>query len=342
MLRLLYAFGEADLAADFLHRVALIEYNGRENELLAEVLGLIGAADTGVFIPKLIEKHLGRRPNPVVALLTLAGRSGDKVADPAWRDAMRGAMESALSGLEAGIGAESKARARRESDRSRGSWFHRRADADSEDKWIDAQALCDLFVLAHRLELADAAVSAARAVVGHSEVVTPDRTLAMALLKMNERGGIADAMAYRVLWRRCADSLLARSATAPVEPSDWTVEVRTSCDCRLCVKLREFCRDPVERVQEFDPRGGAYLHLTGEIRRHHPELEYERNASVRADVLVCTKTRAGHLRRMEEYAEDVRRMESLLACAPDAERLDGEGARVERLERALAVGTGSA
>lgn len=251
---------------------------------------------------------------------------------------MRGAVESALSGLEAGLRAESEALARK---RARGPRLGSGWDDDSEDRWIDARALCDLFVLAHRLGLADEAVAAARAVAGHSEVVTPDRALVTALMKMHERGGIKDAEAYRVLWRGCVDSLLARSATAPAEP-DWTVEVRTSCDCGLCSKLREFCRDPDARVREFEAPDDKTWHFSHEIRRHHPELEYKLSRGAGTAALVCTKTRAGHLRRMEEYAEDVRRMESLLAAAPAAERHDGEGDGVARLERALAAGTDTA
>ena len=341
MLRLLHAFGDADLAADFLQRLAATYYDGSENEFLAKVLSLVAASEAGMFLPKLIEKHLGRRPNPVVALLALAGRSRDMMTDPARRDAMREAVGSALSGLEAALGVESDARAQRERERSRG-WYHRHGDPDSPDEWIDAQALCDLFVLAHRLELADEAGTAARAVVNHSSVVTPDRTLSTAVVDMHEHGGIGETAAYGLLWRRCVDSLLARSATAPVEPSDWIVEVEISCDCRLCAKLREFCLDPVLRVLEFECGRGEVWHLSEEIRRHHPELEYDFSRHPRSDELVCTKTRAGHLRRMEEYAEDLRRMESLLASAPDGERLDAEGGRVAGLERGIVAGAGSA
>ena len=336
MLRLLQALGQADLAADFLHHVALIDYDGGENESLAAVLDLIGAADAGVFMSKLVEKHLGRCPNAVVALLTLAGRRSDTPADAARRDAIRGAVGSALSGLEAGLRAESEARARSERERSRQGGFHSRKDNDSGDRWIDAQAICDLFVLAHRLGIADEAVAAARAVAGHSEVVTPDRSLVTALMKMHERGGIEDAEAYRVLWRRCVDYLLARSATGPVEPADWTVEVRTTCDCRICAKLREFCRDPVAQAREFEPGDDGVWHLIDKIRRHHPDLKCQPSWRTGTEVLVCTKTRVGHLRRMEEYTEDVRRIESLLTSTPVAERLDEESDRVVRLERALA------
>ena len=96
MLRLLYAVGDGDLGADFLQRVVTTHYDGSENVVLAEVLALIGAGEVGAFLPKLIERHLARRPKEIVALLVLAGGSPKATTDPARRDAMREAAESAL------------------------------------------------------------------------------------------------------------------------------------------------------------------------------------------------------------------------------------------------------
>ena len=94
MLRLLYAVGDGDLGADFLQRVVTTHYDGSENVVLAEVLALIGAGEVGAFLPKLIERHLARRPKEIVALLVLAGGSPKATTDRARRDAMREAAEN--------------------------------------------------------------------------------------------------------------------------------------------------------------------------------------------------------------------------------------------------------
>ncbi len=337
MLRLLYAVGDGDLGADFLQRVVTTHYDGSENVVLAEVLALIGAGEVGAFLPKLIERHLARRPKEIVALLVLAGGSPKATTDRARRDAMREAAETALSGLEPALRSESEARARRERERSAepSRALHRYPDSPKE--WIDPGAVCDLFVLADRLELADAAAAAARAIGDHPTIVTPDRMLPAAVERICGRGGIAETAAYSVLWRRSADFLLARSAAAPVPPSDWTIEVEIPCDCHLCARLLAFCGDPAQRVERFESRQDIRWHFRQKIGRDHRDLDYESRWLGATNTLVCTKSRASHLRRLEEYAEDLRRMESLLACAPDAEGGGSAEGRVGRLERALAV-----
>ena len=337
MLRLLHAVGDGDLGADFLQRVVTTQYDGSENVVLAEVLTLIGAGEAGAFLPKLIEKHLARRPKEIVALLVLAGGSPRATTDPARRDAMREAAESALSGLESALRSESDARARSERERSAEPWRALHRYPDSPKEWIDPGTVCDLFVLADRLGLADAAAAAARAIGDHPTIVTPDRMLPAALEGICGRGGIAETAAYSVLWRRSADILLARSAAAPVTPSDWTIEVEIPCDCDLCARLRAFCGDPAQRVERFESRQDIRWHFRQKIGRDHRDLDYESRWLGGTYTLVCTKSRASHLRRLEEYAEDLRRMESLLACAPDAEGRGSADGRVVRLKRAMAV-----
>ncbi len=293
--------------------------------------------EAGAFQPKLIEKHLARRPKEIVALLILAGGSPRATTDPARRDAMREAAETALSGLESALRSESEARARRERERSAEPWRALHRYPDSPKEWIDPRAVCDLFVLADRLELADAAAAAAQAIGDHPTIVTPDRMLPAAAAGICGRGGIAETAAYGVLWRRSADFLLAQSAAAPVPPSDWTIEVEIPCDCHLCARLRAFCGDPAQPVERFESRQDIRWHFRQKVGRDHLDLDYESRWLGGTYTLVCTKSRASHLRRLEEYAEDLRRMESLLACAPDAEGRGSAEGRVVRLERALAV-----
>ncbi|MDE2762926.1 MAG: 2OG-Fe(II) oxygenase [Gemmatimonadota bacterium] len=139
---------------------------------------------------------------------------------------------------------------------------------------------------------------------------------------------------------RAADFLLERSSAVPVEPADWIVPAAAdiSCDCELCARLRAFCGDPVERVERFRVRKDLRRHLHQVIDRHRLDMHHVTERSGRPYTLVCTKNRAGHERRLEEYAEDLRRMSSLLTSIPEGERRGGGPGRAEMLERALAAG----
>ena len=341
MMRLLRAAGEGGLVADFLHHVVMDRYDGGENEALASVLAVLGPDEAGSFLPEFVEEHLPRRPQSVIAFLAQAGARRELSGITAWREVLIAVVARTLLSLGTALEAASEARAREEADDWRSDLRSLGLDPDPRptvDATMDHEAVRDLFVLAWRLGLDDRAVAAARAIGDRPETVTPGRTLPAALSEMHGEEGLAGAAAYGVLWRRAADFLMERSSEPPAEPSDWTVAADVPCDCEHCAELRAFCEDPVRRVGRFKLRKDLRKHLHRTIDRHRLDLDHVTERKGSPYTLVCTKNRASHERRLEEYREDLRCMELLLGCVPERE---GEGVRrVGRLARAVAKGRG--
>ncbi len=357
MLRLLRTTGEGEVAADFLDRVVMANYDGSENEALAAVLPVIGPADAGDIMPWFVEEHLPRRFRDVVELLVgapvecIGSRSASGVADPAggvsdpaaeaaWHQVLRAAVAVALSGLGAALQAESEVRPSEDDVRPLGTWLRSRARAGRapQDEWIDHAAVSGLMVLANRLGLDEEAAAAADVVGDHPDIVTPDRMLPAALELMHKQGTLAATAAYGVFWRQAADFLLERSSTVPLEPTDWTIAADASCECDLCARLRAFCRDPVRQVERFKVRTDLRRHLHQVIDRRGLDLNHVTKRQDSPYTLVCTKNRASHERRLKEYAEDLRCMGTLLLSMPAGEGRGVGSGRAERLEEAMARG----
>ena len=364
MLRLLHSTGEAEIAADFLDRVVLANYDGSENEALAAILPVTGPGEAAEFLPGFVEEYLPRRFKDVVEVLVLAAvectgsRSARDVADPAagpadpstgpadpasdaaWHRALRPAVEAALSGLGPALRTESEMRPAEDDEWLPGTWRRSRARAGRapHDEWIDHTAICGLLVLANRLGLDDEAAAAADVFGDHPDIVTPDRMLPAALELMHGQGTLAATAAYGVLWRRAADVLLERSSTVPVEPTDWTIAVDIPCECELCARLRAFCEDPFKRVERFKVRKDLRQHLHRVIDRRRLAMYHKTERQGSPYTLVCTKNQSGHERRLEEYREDLRCMGTLLLSMPEGESPEVGTGRAEQLEEALARG----
>ena len=169
--------------------------------------------------------------------------------------------------------------------------------------------------------------------------MTPGRAIPAVLEGLRGEAGFANAAAYALLWRHAAGFLLGRSARPPVPPADWVVDTAVDCSCELCAKLRSFCADPDRRVERFSVRKELRRHLHGIIDRHGLDMSHETERRGSPYTLVCTKNRASHERRLEEYAEDIARMRSLLESAPGGEPGRTCLTSVARLQRAVAEGT---
>ena len=92
---------------------------------------------------------------------------------------------------------------------------------------------------------------------------------------------------------------------------------------------------------EFLP---GFVHLRKHLHRiidhHRLDLHHVTERRGSPHTLVCTKNRASHERRFDDYAEDLRRMDSLLNSAPDREKWGTpEGRVVRRCCRASSTNT---
>lgn len=212
-----------------------------------------------------------------------------------------------------------------------------------DEEWINHEAVRDLFLLARRLDLAAEMMAAAEAVGSHPEIVAPGRMLPAALEGMHEDEALARSAVYALLWRQAADFLLDRSSDVPSEPTDWAMDANIPCRCKHCNRLRVFYRDPARRVGRFKLRKDLRKHLHRAIDGYGLDLDHVTERIGRPYTLVCTKTRAGYRRRLREYAQDLRWMDSLLLCEPlpcepSHEPAEGRSDRAARLARAVALG----
>ena len=169
--------------------------------------------------------------------------------------------------------------------------------------------------------MTDEAEVAARAITERPAAVTPDRVLPAALRGLREEvAGFADTAAFTALWRHATDFLLARSAEPPAEPRDWFIDANIACRCEHCRKLKAFCRDADAKTVRFPLRKELRAHLHQTIDRHRLDIDHVTERRGRPYTLVCTKNRASYRRRLDEYAEDVTVMRTLIQSAPGGEQ----------------------
>ena len=323
MLHLLAAVGDASLAARFVSRVIRAGYDGSENEDLLAVLDLIGPRDAAALLSDLVKDHFARLPEPILSLEREIGAREPEIA--AWRDTQGAGLRSALLALSAALAKKKPA--------DEAPPLRRAPKAQP----FNAFVIRELFTLAWQCGMAHEAHEAARIIARHPRSVSPDRTLPAALRGLHREPGLPATAAYASLWRQAVDALLARSATPPENPRDWSIAADVACDCELCGKLRVFCRDPVVQQARFPLRKELRAHLHDTIERHSLDLDHETERRGRPYTLVCTKNRASHKRRRAEYVEDVSHMRSLMASAPRGDETERFPAERERLSRAVAA-----
>ena len=320
MLRLLAAIRDENLTFRFLRQVVLNKYDGSENEDLLAALRGIGPDAGGKFLVGFVKAHLAYRPGDTLALLLRVGET----AGPVWSGALRCGVEQALADWPAVM--------KQPVETELTTWDQE----EREREPIDHGAIRDLFVLALRCGLAEDAKIAAAAIADHPQLITPERVVPTALIQLRRQEGLPRSAAYAWLWRHAAASLLARSATAPEAPRDWTTAAPTGCHCQHCAKLRAFCDNPVARTERFKLRKDLRKHLHRIIDGHRLDMSHVTQRKGSPYTLVCTKNRASYRRRLTEYGKDVSWMRSLNRSAPRGEWTEVCAAELERLREAVA------
>lgn len=330
MLRLLCRVGDARATVRFLSDVVTKHYGGSENQELVASAEVAGAGGMQRFLPAFVEKNLPAQTQRVLEFICLLCEKFDSVrdreADPAWRDVLREAALVALDALPRVL----------EPPAQDNQW------AASKPKQFGADAIRDIFLLPWRFDLHEEADTAARTLAERPDLVTPDRAIPMALKELWGRdSALAEASAFAILWLHAADYLLARSATPPKEPTNWTITAEIDCDCEHCRDLKAFCKNPDETVKRFALRAELRSHLEKVIRAHRLDIDCKTEHRGSPYKLVCTKNRASYRRRLKEYAADVSHMRALIAAAPAGNGAGVSKGRLERLRTAAAQSKGS-
>ena len=323
MLRLLCRVRDARATERFLTDIVTKHYSGSENQELIAGAEVTSAGGMQRFLPSFVATNLPAQTQRVLEFICLLCEKFDSVrdreADPAWRDVLREAVFVALDGLPRVLAPPTRD----------DSW------TASKPKPLGADAIRDIFLLAWRFDLHEEADTAARTLAEHPTLVTPDRAVPTALQELWGRDrALAEASAFAILWCHATDYLLARSATPPEEPTNWTITFEISCDCEHCRDLEVFCKNPNETVKRFALRQELRGHLEKIIRAHRLDIDCKTEHRGRPYKLVCTKNRASYRRRLKEYAADVSHMRALIAAAPAG---NGAGVSKDRRERLRAA-----
>ena len=301
MLALLRSVGDEGHLVRFLEEVILHRYRGHENEEVVAAMDTIGADAAKRFLHDLAVVHFPRRSKETLTLLRRLDEAyGESGA--AWEGVLRESIRAVLLSVPAALDPRAKADAP--------------AETSQRLKRLGDQAIRDLFALAWRFGLTRQAAAAARAIVDCPGVVSPDRALPAALRDLFGTEGLAGSAAFAVLWRHAAGFLLARSATPPGEPSNWTIAADIDCNCDLCGKLRAFCKDPAAKTARFPLRKDLRAHLHRAIDYHRLDIDHETERRGRPYTLVCIKNRASHKQRLAEYSKDISFMRTLIQSAP--------------------------
>ena len=333
MLRLLGVTGSADLATDFLDRIVINQYDGSENESLANLNPVIGPEVAKNYLPRLVEKYMPQRPKEVVSLLALTGETISD-AGPDWLDVQQDVARSAVSRLRAALECSSEALATRMAYRISDITSKYISKEALKQLSFDSAAIRNLFALVCRLNLDQESIQAANIVAEFPTAVTPDRMLPEALEGLYKIEYVSGTEAYRLLWRQSVDFLIHRSSVPPSKPSDWTIDTDITGTSELINELRAFCLDPKARVKRFRVATDLRKHLHTAIENHQLDMTHVTERKGRPYTLVCTKNRASYVRRKNEYAEDLRYMDMLLKLVPKDGGGHSEGERVRRLEAA--------
>lgn len=316
MLDLAMELGDTALIHRFLREVALVHYSGHENASLSAAVQAIDQDAAATFLPDFVDAHFARLPDQTLALLRTLHECPAGLAESALQMSVQNAVGTLPGMWEREVQAAWSPLGRYEA--------------------IGFSGIRDLFVLAWRSGDSDAATTAASLVSSNPKRVSPDRTIPAVLDVLRHETGLAETAAYANLWRHATGFLLARSATAPEAPTDWTITHDVDCSCHLCTELVAFCADPVARTHRFPVRSELRGHLHSTIDRHRLDMFHETERRGRPYTLVCTKNRASHERRLAEYADDVAAMRSLLQSTPGGDWTDACAASTARLHEAVA------
>ena len=310
--RLLAEIGDVPLALRFLREVVLPRYDGAENDDLPAVVALLAPDAAGDWLVALVETAFARRPDEIAALLLCAGETPEL----GWGQPLKAGVRAALTALPTVLDAPSAVE----------DWYR-----PQRRKPVEAAGIRDLLIAAWRSGLEWEMETAAAALADRPVPDLTERRVPAVLDALRPEEGLAGSAVYASLWRQAADGLLRRSARPPEPPRDWVTAAPIPCDCELCTDLKAFCRDPAASVARFPLRQDLREHLHRQIDAYRLDMFHETERRGRPYTLVCTKNRASYQRRLDEYAEDVARMEALVRLAPTG---TGDGDRMESLRRA--------
>ena len=317
-LRLLADLADESGTTRFLTEIAIDRYSGGDNDALIETAIRFGPRIMEGFLPQLVKSKMDLYVKSVVNLTWRLWDAIPEEGREAWRVVMRAAVHELLWSLP---------RAFREMDHPRPWQLPRRES-------VDADCIARILQLGWRFRMGQEVDAAALLFIRNPENATPDRDIPAALSRLGGHGKHSSEEAYRILWCQAAEFLLERSAQRPEDPRDWRIETRIGCDCEPCRSLQAFCDDRFDRKRDFKMNQYHRNHLENQITRLKLPMDRMTVTYGRPYTLVCTKNRADHRERLDQYKQDIEQMGKLVQCPPDGETAGEAGRLFWRLRSA--------
>ena len=320
-LRLLLRLGDQSITLRFLHEVTTATYTGGLNTELAAVATPAAVRD---WLPQFIRANLPHHTGGVIDLVWRLVQIPADGLDANRHEALRDAAQLLLATIEAAL------------EQRTGNLRDRSLRKPSPP--LAASTIRNLLALAWHFGLTQEADAAATLLIEHPAAAPPGRTLPAALPELAAlKPRPSPGSAFDTMWRHAAGYLLARSAQPPAAPTDWSLKASIPCRCPHCRKLQRFYADPRERVLRLPLRKELRRHLHGIIDDNGLDLLHETERRGSPYTLVCTKTRAGHQRRLAQYAEDITHMRLLVAAAESSgAAAPADGTELDLLRSAIA------
>ncbi|MFA7240270.1 MAG: 2OG-Fe(II) oxygenase [Sulfuricellaceae bacterium] len=144
-----------------------------------------------------------------------------------------------------------------------------------------------------------------------------DAILTPAALRLSETGTSRDLAVVERLRRAVRMHLHTRVAKALAPPADWRRDSRINCTCQDCAKLRDFLDNPAQANWSFKAAEAKRNHVERSIKQHQSDLDCVTDRNSRPYALVCTKTQAGYLRRVEQRKNDLEILARLNTTKPE-------------------------
>ena len=322
MLRLLSRVSDEEQSARFLCDVVSTHYGEHMNDVLVGFLSELSTATLSRFFPALMKARGRLRPvGPLALIARLCAREGSRGGSEL-KEVLRAAMRAVIAAIPQVLAPPLP---------------------EGEPEWrrpkpqpLDEDAVRDLFVASHRLELHSEADSFAALVSRHKEQVDPYRVIPKALSDLCQADPEFSASpAFESVWHHSSSCLLERSAKPPEAPRDQRIEAPIDCTCEYCRELRDFCLDPNARTKLFRAVAHDRGHIERSIRMNNLDMDFRTETTGRPYTLVCEKVPKSYLRRVDEHAADVEHMRILSRAAPSERSPETERA-LTRISEALA------
>ncbi len=275
----------------FIANIVIPEFDGSENEVLAEISRLLDQTLVQELFLKLVSVNMGLVPNKCVKFTLSLAKVNHSLAlqvANAVVDLLKNSDKSSLLNAM---------------DR----WRAHRSDP------ISAPAIGALWSLLKTSKSDSLRSILTSEMIALNTVFDPEELVIPILRELNTQNGdpIKNDPDFSRLCTHAAMFLLERSSRPLEPPKNWSQEFPISCSCEDCQELQKFARDPLTQIYRFRVRQDRRRHLHEKIDFYKLDMTHETERTGSPQTLVCKKNRRTYELRCEQYRSDISLMQEL-------------------------------